>query len=554
MRPPLVAEGRKGAIVNVSSVSAFIGFRDHAAYCASKAGLDGLTRVMAVELGPHGIRVNTVNPTVTLTPMAIKAWSDEAKAASMLRRIPLGRFAEPDDVAEVILFLLSDAAAMVHGVSLPVDGGYMVTREPAPRFIAASRPGCSQQRPIEQREGRARRAVWAGGARRAPARRPYALHMRPIRMIYANARAFQPRAAGMKKVVTIGEILVEIMATERGEASASRARWSAPIPSGAPAIFIDQVAKLGQPCGMIGCVGDDDFGALNLDRLARDGVDVSAIAVHPDAAHRQRLRPLPRRRRPRLRLQHPPQRLRRHRARPSSDAPDRRARPPSCHGLLALHPGDRRPRCAAATGSKPAAAPSPSTRTCRKECSPAPGTRETMERVLALTDLFLPSGPELFLFTRADRRGRCRSPSSSPAASGPSSSRAAPPAPAITTATAPRSPARAFAVEEVDPTGAGDCFGAHLRHLLAARACRRAEALRFANAAGALGSAPRARWKAPRPRAELDAFIAVAADDRAARRPPGRHAAAIAPASPRSARRIRWSSRPRSASGRTARC
>lgn len=123
----IVAAGGKGAIVNVSSVSAFVGFRDHAAYCASKAGLDGLTRVMAVELGPKGIRVNAVNPTVTLTPMAIKAWSDEAKAASMLARIPVGRFAEPEDVAEVILFLLSDAAAMVHGVSLPVDGGYMVS-------------------------------------------------------------------------------------------------------------------------------------------------------------------------------------------------------------------------------------------------------------------------------------------------------------------------------------------------------------------------------------------------------------------------------------------
>ena len=122
----IVARGARGAIVNVSSVSAFVGFRDHAAYCASKAALDGLTRVMAVELGPRGIRVNAVNPTVTLTPMAIKAWRDEAKAAAMLSRIPVGRFAEPEDVAEVILFLLSDAAAMVHGVSLPVDGGYMV--------------------------------------------------------------------------------------------------------------------------------------------------------------------------------------------------------------------------------------------------------------------------------------------------------------------------------------------------------------------------------------------------------------------------------------------
>lgn len=121
-----IAAGRPGAVVNVSSCASFVGIPDHAAYCASKAGLDGLTRVMARELGPRGIRVNGVHPTVTLTPMAVKAWSDPAKAAAMMARIPLGRFAEPDDIAEVILFLLSDAAAMVHGVSMPVDGGYMI--------------------------------------------------------------------------------------------------------------------------------------------------------------------------------------------------------------------------------------------------------------------------------------------------------------------------------------------------------------------------------------------------------------------------------------------
>ncbi|WP_416357317.1 SDR family oxidoreductase [Aureimonas phyllosphaerae] len=121
-----VAAGRPGAIVNVSSCASFVGIPDHAAYCASKAGLDGLTRVMAKELGPKGIRVNGLHPTVTLTPMAVKAWSDPDKAAAMLGRIPLGRFAEPDDIAEVILFLLSDAAAMVHGLSMPVDGGFMV--------------------------------------------------------------------------------------------------------------------------------------------------------------------------------------------------------------------------------------------------------------------------------------------------------------------------------------------------------------------------------------------------------------------------------------------
>ncbi|APO78158.1 short-chain dehydrogenase protein (plasmid) [Rhizobium etli 8C-3] len=122
----MVKNGRKGAIVNVSSVAAFVGIPDHAAYCASKSALDGLTRVMAKELAPKGIRVNGVHPTVTLTPMAIKAWSDPQKAAGMLNRIPVGRFAEPEDVAEVILFLLSDEAAMVNGLSMPVDGGYMI--------------------------------------------------------------------------------------------------------------------------------------------------------------------------------------------------------------------------------------------------------------------------------------------------------------------------------------------------------------------------------------------------------------------------------------------
>ncbi len=121
-----IASGRGGAIVNVSSVASFIGIPDHAAYCASKGGLDGLTRVMAKELAPKGIRVNAVNPTVTLTPMAVKAWSDPEKAAGMLNRIPVGRFAESSDVAEVILFLLSDEAAMVNGLAMPVDGGFMI--------------------------------------------------------------------------------------------------------------------------------------------------------------------------------------------------------------------------------------------------------------------------------------------------------------------------------------------------------------------------------------------------------------------------------------------
>lgn len=120
----LIARGKRGAIVNVSSTASYYGVVDHAAYCASKGALDSLTTVMAVELAPKGIRVNAVNPVVTLTPMAVKAWSDPAKSGPMLSRIPMGRFVEPVEVAEAIAYLLSEGAAMINGVSLPVDGGF----------------------------------------------------------------------------------------------------------------------------------------------------------------------------------------------------------------------------------------------------------------------------------------------------------------------------------------------------------------------------------------------------------------------------------------------
>jgi NAD(P)-dependent dehydrogenase (short-subunit alcohol dehydrogenase family) len=83
-----------------------------------------MTRVMAVELGVHGIRVNTVNPVVTMTPMAQKVWSEPAKSGPMLARIPLQRFVQPDEVARAIAYLLSRDSSMVNGVSLAVDGGF----------------------------------------------------------------------------------------------------------------------------------------------------------------------------------------------------------------------------------------------------------------------------------------------------------------------------------------------------------------------------------------------------------------------------------------------
>lgn len=120
----MIERGKGGAIVNVSSLSATVGLPLHASYCASKGALDAMTRVMAVELGPHGIRVNAVNPVVTMTPMAEKAWSDPAKSGPMLARIPLNRFVQPVEVARTIAYLLSDDSSMVSGVSLAVDGGF----------------------------------------------------------------------------------------------------------------------------------------------------------------------------------------------------------------------------------------------------------------------------------------------------------------------------------------------------------------------------------------------------------------------------------------------
>lgn len=120
----MIARGVRGSVVSVSSQAASLALADHASYCASKAALDALTRQFALELGAHGIRANSVNPTVTLTEMAVREWGDPAKAGPMLERIPLNRFAQVDDVVDAVVFLLSDRAAIITGVQLPLDGGF----------------------------------------------------------------------------------------------------------------------------------------------------------------------------------------------------------------------------------------------------------------------------------------------------------------------------------------------------------------------------------------------------------------------------------------------
>lgn len=127
----MVATGMKerkfGAIVNVSSVAAMAGFDEHAAYAASKAALDMVTRVSAKELGPFNVRVNSVNPTVVWTKLAEKHWGDPEKKSTMISKIPMGRFVEINEVVEPILHLLGDGSAMINGIVLPIDGGFSAT-------------------------------------------------------------------------------------------------------------------------------------------------------------------------------------------------------------------------------------------------------------------------------------------------------------------------------------------------------------------------------------------------------------------------------------------
>jgi len=122
----LISRGSGGSIVNVSSQSGKRALLDHTVYCATKGALDMTTKVMALELGPHKIRVNSVNPTVVMTDMGRKNWSDDTKRNGMLSRIPLSRFAEVSEVVGPVLYLLSDEASMVHGHFMMIDGGYTV--------------------------------------------------------------------------------------------------------------------------------------------------------------------------------------------------------------------------------------------------------------------------------------------------------------------------------------------------------------------------------------------------------------------------------------------
>ena len=124
---PLLLESKNPSILNVASTFAHIGNPQMPVYCAAKGGVVSLTRQLAVDYGPKGLRVNSICPGPTLSPR-VKGYFDAGKAdpAGTLQKVMLGRFAECDEIGNVAAFLVSDAASYVHGASILVDGGQTI--------------------------------------------------------------------------------------------------------------------------------------------------------------------------------------------------------------------------------------------------------------------------------------------------------------------------------------------------------------------------------------------------------------------------------------------
>ncbi len=121
---PAMIEARRGKIINISSQTGVIALPDHAAYAASKGGLNALTKSLMTELAPHNIQVNAICPTVVLTEMGKTVWSPPEKSGPMIAATPLGRFGEPVEIADMALYLASPASDLVNGSLMMIEGGY----------------------------------------------------------------------------------------------------------------------------------------------------------------------------------------------------------------------------------------------------------------------------------------------------------------------------------------------------------------------------------------------------------------------------------------------
>jgi NAD(P)-dependent dehydrogenase (short-subunit alcohol dehydrogenase family) len=120
----LIAEGKPGSLVNISSQMAHVGGIDRAVYAATKHAVEGMTKSMAIEWGGHGIRVNTIAPTFIRTPLTAPTFANPERAQWIAAKIKLGRVGELEDIMGAVAFLASDAAALITGTSLIVDGGW----------------------------------------------------------------------------------------------------------------------------------------------------------------------------------------------------------------------------------------------------------------------------------------------------------------------------------------------------------------------------------------------------------------------------------------------
>ena len=120
----LVKNHKKGSLINISSQMAHVGGIERAAYCASKSAVEGFTKAMAIELGKYEIRVNTICPTIILTPLTQASFDDPIKKKWILEKIKLGRAGEVEDVMGAAIYLASDASNLVTGTSIMVDGGW----------------------------------------------------------------------------------------------------------------------------------------------------------------------------------------------------------------------------------------------------------------------------------------------------------------------------------------------------------------------------------------------------------------------------------------------
>jgi tagatose kinase len=310
----------------------------------------------------------------------------------------------------------------------------------------------------------------------------------------------------MKSILTIGEILVEIMATEPGDGFLEPVKLIGPFPSGAPAIFIDQAARFGQPAAIIGCVGDDDFGRVNLNRLRRDGVDVSGVRIDPEAVTGSAF----------VRYRTDGSRAFVFNIKQSAsgrielDAPARAVLGRSDHlhvmGTALVSPRIVDIVLEATETVKGRGGTVSFDPNLRPEMLNLSGLRAACEVLFRRCDLFLPSGPELTLFTAAEEGEAAVAEILASGVQAVIHKRGAEGASYYDAATRLTQPG--FAVEEVDPTGAGDCFGATFVSAWL-RGMPPADCLAYAAGAGALAVTRQGPMEGAAGREELDAFLSA---------------------------------------------